>query len=347
MSPCESPPSKPDLLPPSVVERHPDLYFDDGNLVLLTPTRYFVVHQGFLCRHSPVLKDVVETLESSSSLLRLEGLPVVKVQDTSEDMLYFLIALYDGLPEMPFAAESFGIASALLRLSTKYQVHRLRQQLLSELSAAWPSTLSSWDAREEAMLSPNGAYEPRKYTPHPILVINLARSVNAPELLSSAFYDLSRSSISSTAAGYIASETMECHQLAEEDLFHLLKGREDASRFLSTFLAVRLGGRKPSPNCIYTQAGDHPRRSYCQAAFENIFYDMLRDANSLLCYRSCDPLFAIINAEMIHERDDGGILLRPCEYCRAEFRMEVEAARNDFWHSLPEWFGDIQVSAWG
>lgn len=139
---------------------------------------------------------------------------------------------------------------------------------------------------------------------------------------------------------------MECHQLAEGDLFTLLKGREDASRFLSTFLA-KLASRDPSSNCKYT--GDHPRRRFCQAAFENIFYDILRDANSLLCYRSCDPLFAIMDSEMMYERDDAGqgILLHPCEYCRAEFRVEVEVARDEFWHSLPEWFGVISVSAWG
>ncbi|KAF9071658.1 hypothetical protein BDP27DRAFT_1262261 [Rhodocollybia butyracea] len=341
MSPCKLP-SKANRL--EKVTKHPTLSFTDGNLALLAWPKYFIVHKGLLCRHSPILRTAVEALENSRCL---EGRPVLQVQDNSEDMFYFLIAIYDGIAELPFTAESFPTVSALIRLATKYQVNRLRKELLRRLSIAWPSSLASWDAREDAMLNSNNIYEPRKFTPHPILIINLARSVKAPELLPACFYDLSRFPVSSTAAGYIASDTNECHQLSEEDLFALFKGREDASRFLSTFLVNQLEFRRPSVDCLYS--GDHLRRRFCQAAFENIYYDILRDTNSLVCFRSCDPLFTIKNAELMQEMDDGGqrVLLRPCEYCRAEFRLEVEAARDEFWHSLPEWFGDIQVTAWG
>ncbi|KAJ3877905.1 hypothetical protein F5051DRAFT_242501 [Lentinula edodes] len=340
MSPCEPSNSL------EIVTRHTDFSFKDGNIALLAGKCYFLVHQGLLCRHSPVLRTALESLENASTFVSLEGRPVLEVQDSSEDMFYFLIALYDGIPDLSSTTKSFEIVSAMLRLTTKYQVQRLRNDLLRGFSIVWPSSLSLWDAREEAMLSPDGVYEPRKYTPHPIFIINLARSVNAPELLPSAFYDLSRSPISHTAAGYIASGTVERHRLTEEDLFNLLKGREDASRFLSTFLVNQLEGRKPSSNCIYMQAGNHPRRRFCQLAFENVFYDVLRATNSLVCHRSCDPLFTIMDTEMIYERGDGGFL-RPCEYCRSEFHAEVEAARDEFWNSLPEWFGNTQVSVWG
>ncbi|KAJ4483481.1 hypothetical protein J3R30DRAFT_1786748 [Lentinula aciculospora] len=348
MSPWESfsIPSNSDVSSTEAVTRHANLSFKDGNVALLAEKRYFLVHQGLLSRHSPVLKTALEALENTSTLYSLEGRPVLEVQDSSEDMSYFLITLYDGIPELSPTVETFRVISALLRLTTKYQVDRLRNDLLRELTIVWPSSLASWDVREEAMLSLSGVYEPRKYSPHPIFIINLARLVNAPELLPSAFYDLSRNSISHTAAGYIASGTMECHNLSDEDLFNLLKGREDASRFLSTFLVNQLEGRKPSPNCIYMQVGNHPRRRICQIAFENVFCDILRATNSLVCHRSCDPLFAIMDAEMMYERGDGGFL-RPCEYCRTEFRAEVKAARDEFWHSLPGWFGNIQVSVWG
>ncbi|KIK67489.1 hypothetical protein GYMLUDRAFT_238767 [Collybiopsis luxurians FD-317 M1] len=331
-------------LPPT---RHPKFSFKDGNLALLAQNCYFLVHQGLICRHSPVLQAAIKALESNPAVC-LDGRPVLQVHDNSEDMLYFLIALYDGISDLPFTAESFVAVSALMRLTTKYQVHRLRKDLLRGLSLAWPSNLASWDAREEAMLSSDGVYEPRQFTPHPILIINLARSVNAHELLPSAFYDLSRFSISHTAAGHVARGSKECHQLSEEDLFNILKGREDASRFLSTFLVNQLEGRKPSSDCIYLRAGNHPRRRFCQVAFENIFYNVLRDTNNLVRYRSCDPLFSIMEAYTMNERDDGGrgVILRPCESCRSELRVEIEAARDEFWQALPIFF-NIQVSSWG
>ncbi|KAJ3986602.1 hypothetical protein F5890DRAFT_1578465 [Lentinula detonsa] len=341
-------PSNPNVFPAEAasVTKHTNISFKDGNIALLAGKRYFLVHQGLLCRHSPILKSALETLENTSTIFSLEGRPVLEVQDSPEDMSYFLIALYDGIPNLSFTAETYGIISALLRLATKYQVQRLRNDLLQGLAITWPSSLTSWDAREAAMLDSDGIYEPRKCTPHPIFIINLARSVDAPELLPSAFYDLSRSPISHTAAGYIAPGTLDCHRLSDEDLINLLKGREDASRFLSTFLVNHLEGRKPSSNCIYMQVGNQSRRRFCQLAFENVFCDLLRATNSLVCDRSCDPLFAIMDGEMIYERGDGRFL-RPCEFCRAEFRAEVEAARDEFWHSLPEWFGNIQVSVWG
>ncbi|KAJ3724427.1 hypothetical protein EV361DRAFT_929274 [Lentinula raphanica] len=346
MSPYELVPSSPNVSSCEAVTKHVNLSFKDGNIALLAGKHYFIVHQGLLCRHSPVLRTALEAIENTSNLISLEGRPVLEVQDSSEDISYFLIALYDGIPNLSFNAETYGIISALLRLTTKYQVQRLRNDLIQGLAITWPSNLATWDAREAAMFNYNGTYDPRKYTPHPMLVINLARSVNAPELLPSAFYDLSRSPISHTAAGYTAPGGTDYHHLSDEDLFNLLRGREDASRFLSTFIVNQLEGRKPSTNCIYMQVGDHTRRRFCQFAFENVFRDLLRATNSLVCDRSCDPLFAIMHAEMIYERGDGRVL-RPCESCRAEFRVEVEAARDEFWHSLPEWFGDIQVTVWG
>lgn len=96
MSPCESPPSKLGIL--STFTRHPGLSFEDGNLVLLAKQRYFVVHKGLICRHSPVIGAIVEALESTS-FSRLEGHPVVEVQESSEEMYYFVKALYDGIPD--------------------------------------------------------------------------------------------------------------------------------------------------------------------------------------------------------------------------------------------------------
>ncbi|KAF5393199.1 hypothetical protein D9757_000531 [Collybiopsis confluens] len=352
MSPCEPLPNIPSIssTQPSPqlhpVNRHPTFSFSDGNLALLAQNFYFLVHQGLVCRHSPVLRAAVDAIQSTSALY-LEDRPVIQLQDSSEDILCFLLALYDGISEIQFTADSFVAVSALIRLATKYQVYRLRKELLRGLSLVWPSSLASWDAREGAMMRPDNVYEPRAFAPHPILIINLARSVDAHELLPAAFYDLSRCSISHIAAGYAASERQDCHQLSEEDLFNLLKGREDASRFFSTFLVNQLEGRQPSPDCIYLRIGNHSQRRSCQVAFENIFCSILRASNSLASYRSCDPLFSIIEADTICDGHDGAQgLMRPCEVCRSHFQLEVEAARDELWYSLPVFF-NVHVSSWG
>jgi hypothetical protein len=76
--------------------RHPDLCFNDGNLAVLTGSHYFLVHQGLLCRHSAPLAAIVKTLEGKQARF-LEGRVVLELPDASNDVYYFLLALYDGM----------------------------------------------------------------------------------------------------------------------------------------------------------------------------------------------------------------------------------------------------------
>ncbi|KAF8629430.1 hypothetical protein AX15_003477 [Amanita polypyramis BW_CC] len=233
--------------------------------------------------------------------------------------------------------------SAVLRLATKYQVKRLRQDILQGLSVAWPRSLLQWETREANATSPTDVYEPRKFLPHPILIINLARAVDAPYLLPSAFYDLSRCYPSDTAAGYKCPKTRELHQLSESDLTNLLKGKEHAARFLFTFIINELESRESAPNCIYKAESDPPRRRHCQAAFEAISSEILRDVNGVVCHRSSDPLFAIMDAELMQTREESsgqyGVSMRVCDCCRSGFSSAVDNAREEFWQTLSQWFG--------
>lgn len=181
------------------------------------------------------------------------------------------------------------------------------------------------------------------------MVINLARASNALELLPSAYYDLSRSSPSECAAGYTCPVTSETHHLSDNDLLILLQGKEHAARFLSAFIAKELEGRDASSFCEYQPDLDASRNRICQAAFETVTFEILRDVNGVICHRSSDPLFAILDAEMMQTREDVSgrpyLALRACEACRAEFAFAVDVSREEFWRKLPNWFG-IDPRVW-
>ncbi|KAG6837002.1 hypothetical protein H0H93_016462 [Arthromyces matolae] len=328
--------------------RHSDLCFKDGNLVVLTESNYFVVHQGLLCRHSAPLSRMIEALESQQTR-HMEGRLVLELPESSGDVYYFLLALYDGISALKYDATDFTVVSAILLLATKYEVKYLRTNILRGLSVSFPTQLSHWEAREAKAISAAGVYDPRKFIPHPIPVINLARAVGAPELLPAAFYDLSRSSPSVCAAGYTCPLTSVTHQLSDADLLNLLRGKEHGSRFLSTFIVNELEGREPSMACVHRIELDLARRRICQSAFEVTTFEILKDINGTICQRSSDPLFAILDAEMMQTRDDPmGRLnpaLRACESCRSDFGVAVDGAREDFWQRLPLWFGE-DPSVW-
>ena len=232
---------------------------------------------------------------------------------------------------------------------------------------AWPRYLAQWEVREAGATSRSGVYEPRKFLPHPMsvrpspsharinlsnfssMVINLARAVDAPYLLPSAFYDLSRCYPSDSAAGYTCPRTQETHHLSDLDLTHLLKGKEHASRFLSSFVINQLQHREPTPSCSYRTESDPNLKGHCQTAFEAITFEILRDVNGVVCHRSSDPLFAIMDAEIMQSRDElaasYGVSMRLCDFCRSEFSATVDDAREELWRRLPQWFG-ITLQPW-
>ncbi|KAF9501660.1 hypothetical protein BDN71DRAFT_1426204 [Pleurotus eryngii] len=325
-------------------KRHPTLNFEDGNLAILAGEFYFLVHQGLISRHSAPLAAAI--LELSTD--RLEGRPVLRVSESSEDMLHFLTALYDGVSSLGYDNAGFPLVAIVLTLATKYDVKHLRNDLLRGLRVSWPVSLIQWDEREAAAEDSDGHCIARPSLPHPIMVINLARLAGAPELLPSAFYDLSRCSPSDAAAGYMC-PTSQLAFLSAEDLMKLLRGREHASRFLSTFIVNELEGRHPSALCAF--GAREPGRRSCQAAFEAITFELLRNINvSSDDIRGADPLYAIYDLEAMLNRNfvtggDHPTLYRACESCREEFRVLAEGVREDLWRHLPQWF-DIDIANW-
>lgn len=72
---------------------HP-LSFPDGNTALLAQNIVFLVHRGVLARHSTILSDAINALDTSN---HLNGSPVLELDDNPDDLAHFLLALYDGV----------------------------------------------------------------------------------------------------------------------------------------------------------------------------------------------------------------------------------------------------------
>ncbi|EAU91151.1 hypothetical protein CC1G_03319 [Coprinopsis cinerea okayama7 len=329
----------------SSLQRHP-LSFEDGNLALISEDHYFLVHRGFLCRHSAALKDIILKSEDQR---RLFNRPVVTIDEKWADLGCFLSSLYDGVTHLSSSIEDFAVVAAILRLATKYQVEHIRIEILRKLASTWPRNLLAWDIRESNATS-LGLYKPRAVYPHPIMVIPLFYEVKAHELLPSAYYDLSRCVASDIVSGwsYPADPSTSWH-LDNDSILTVLRGKEQASRFLSTFIVNELEGREPSTGCIYKTDPDPLKRRICPASFEAVTFEIVRDCNGVVCHRVTDPLFAILDSYLMQKRDNpigrGKITFRACDSCREDFAHAVEAARNNLWQKLPSWFG-VKLDLW-
>lgn len=181
------------------------------------------------------------------------------------------------------------------------------------------------------------------------LLIKLAREIGAPQLLPSAFYDLSRYLPTQLVEGHLASDGTH-YSLNHEDLCRALRGKEQAARYFSTFIVAELEGRSPSHLCVHRHEVQPSTRRACQMAFEAVTFELIRDVNGMVCNRNTDPLFSIGESLAMQTREDSPGMenkaaYRACEACRLDFGAVVGAAREEFWRQLPAWF-ELEVKSW-
>lgn len=78
-------------------QRHDQLWFDDGNIVLLVDNVAFRVHRSLLGRHSTVFKDLFELSQPSTSIdEQMDGVPLVKLHDSPHELTDLLDVIYNG-----------------------------------------------------------------------------------------------------------------------------------------------------------------------------------------------------------------------------------------------------------
>lgn len=74
--------------------RIPDLWFEDGNVILQAEQSFFRVYTGILSARSTVFRDMFSFPQPETEDL-MEGCPIIVLHDSAEDVNYFLKAIYD------------------------------------------------------------------------------------------------------------------------------------------------------------------------------------------------------------------------------------------------------------
>ncbi|KAJ6567036.1 hypothetical protein B0H19DRAFT_1374367 [Mycena capillaripes] len=185
---------------PTEPQRVQELWFEDGNLVIEAGKSRYRVYRGVLATRSSVFQDMLAFPQPPDSEL-VEGCPFVRLTDSESEVTSFLKALFEPEFFMPFPAlTELDIIVGCLRLSHKYGVDYLRRRALVHLSSGYRTTLSQYDAaayysekESDPSISPSEIRSwdaPDDNWTHVVTAIQLAREVDAPWILPSAFYDL-------------------------------------------------------------------------------------------------------------------------------------------------------------
>ncbi|KAJ7106402.1 hypothetical protein C8R43DRAFT_1045799 [Mycena crocata] len=310
---------------PSEHQRVPDLWFEDGNLVIQAGDTQFRVYRGILAKRSPIFQDMLSLPQPADSEL-VAGCPMVRISDSALEATAFLKAIF--LPESfkPYPAETtYDTLVGCLRLGHKYGVDSLRRQALIHLSSYHPTSLSTWDHTDwvddgHLSFAPISWAFPRdlKYN---LSVVQVAREVDAPWVLPITFYRLSNALSTGRLGREIFLGTVYngvLTSLSEQDQVSFLRGHNiqnksatDVLRFLSH--PQEIDGCKSPTRCFMERIR------------------VLDDLREGIRKNSCISL----NIWHVEGWDRFNDL---CPTCRDALRKTHARARQAFWDKLPEMY---------
>ncbi|KAI0666509.1 hypothetical protein C8Q78DRAFT_984370 [Trametes maxima] len=356
------------------LERHPRLYYSDGDVVLQAPFQsekktghyeLYRVHKAFLSRHSDAFANLFE--DGNAGLgPSYDGQPLVELSDPAEDFSRLLVFLYNPSEQLTRRSDVHTAweLAPVVRLADKYLLDALRASLIKLVVDQWPRTLQEWDVSEsqaQAMAdSIRRGQLPKvrilaECVPEPAAAISFAQEFGCTEILPAAFYQLSRINVKEdfdlvaedAPTVYSRTDRLARWSLLDKgDLLRYLHGGialEDYSR--DAVMAQLEHGNFMSPPCRPWWASGNPswvperekhRYEYpCFAFVERTFLPAWPKDDP------CDPLRGLLNLIECYEGipdEDMDAYDGMCEKCQMELWELITREREDLWKRLPELF---------
>ncbi|KII86149.1 hypothetical protein PLICRDRAFT_700275 [Plicaturopsis crispa FD-325 SS-3] len=296
------------------LQRSPDVWFDDGNVIIQAGSTLFRIYKGILQARSTVFNDMFSFPQPSDQEL-MEGCPVVLFHDAAPDMTVFLKAIYDsGFFERP-SQTSFSVVAGILRLATKYDVAYLRQRVISQLVEIYPPTLEKWDQRSNIPPLISDAA-----TSH-FALVNLARETDVPSVLPAALYCCSMHGAEDIIDGIVQPDGSRS-ELSPADMRACLLARE-------TF------ARHPPMLAFMADLG------FIEGLIESLCEDpntCVKDEISIL--RSCalaERSFDLLDGRVLTK--DASFVHTLCDECAGAIKYDFERQRLSIWERLPALYG--------
>ncbi|KAJ7612164.1 hypothetical protein FB45DRAFT_940000 [Roridomyces roridus] len=306
--------------------RIPELWFEDGNIVIQAGNSQFRVHRGILAACSPVFQDMLSVPQPPESEL-VEGCPLVRLSDHSEEVAVFLKAIFEPNYFMPFPAKTeYSIIRGCLRLAHKYEVEHLRLRALVHLSSRYRTSLGERDTCNTDESSADGSFNLSQIASWPIpgqqghlvSVIQFAREVEALWILPDAFYRLS-SIVLKDLPELLFSQSVFDGQAScfnVQDQKACLYGHTVQTKASATHIAAIFSADHP-PDCTTP--------AVCRQ-------ERICAINSmLLAISTC----ASIPLDIWCDED----VPKTCGVCLTSLQAAHRRARQEFWNRMPSMYG--------
>ncbi|KAI0048860.1 hypothetical protein FA95DRAFT_1604825 [Auriscalpium vulgare] len=327
----------------------PELWFNDGNIIIrsipdtrTTPPRrmLYKLHKFVLAMHCAVFASLFDGPQDAfaAGSEHRDGLPVMDLSDDLEELpaadisTYRETHLHRDSSAVPFDERWDAFPSSyygILRLAYKYDAVNIRNIVLPEFVAMWPTELAKWDQLQLRDAEPQQAYDKYEFI-HPkfsiTLAIGLAVECNIPDVLPLAYYNLA-CHLAATNTDYLAKIVSN---MAPDDVRKVLVGLLTFKEHLAPF-----NGMTNSHNdCSNLSQG----QSQCTHTIKRCYAAMLEKG-----WHITEPLgwyrwvLSRVNA------------LKLCAGCKIATTQWITNEREKLWRALPEVFGlkGIASPGWG
>ncbi|KAI0032664.1 hypothetical protein K488DRAFT_49445, partial [Vararia minispora EC-137] len=118
-----------------------DLWFRDGNIVLVCDATGFRVNESVLSIHSAVFRDML-SVGTRAGTDAYEMCPIIRLSDDPLHMRLLLRMMYNrGYAHSFFDPSPAFILRGLLRVSSKYLVSHIRSEIISHLLVLFPTSI--------------------------------------------------------------------------------------------------------------------------------------------------------------------------------------------------------------
>ncbi|RPD55035.1 hypothetical protein L227DRAFT_332951 [Lentinus tigrinus ALCF2SS1-6] len=313
------------------VQPDPDLWFDDGNVVVIAQQTGFRVHRGPLSRHSEMFRDMFSVpqpanCESQALFEEMDGCPVVHVTDTSYDFKHLLRAIYDGASVFPGVEPmEFDVLGSLVRMGHKYQIDTILQEALRRLETIFTNDFDAWDlhqGRSATLVS--------LHPEHAIEAVNLAQLTGRTAMLPSAFYMCGLLEVDTIMNGVTRADGT-AERLSTHDLQRCIMGKMVLIKHDAEIMAKFFQAGAPE-DCTC------PSQDVRRVLMQSRHAEMTPEFPDLLDSCPIDPDYLL---GVIVELELNGL----CEPCGMALRAHLTAWRRDLWELLPGCFR-LAESGW-
>ncbi|TFY78287.1 hypothetical protein EWM64_g5725 [Hericium alpestre] len=294
-----------------------ELWFEDGNIIIVCQTTGFRVHRGILAYNSTVFKDMLIVGDANLDCNEtFEGCVVARLPDEAHDMHSLLKALYSRKYARKGSVVAFETLLSLFKLSTKYAFDELREELVEHIKPMFPTALQQYYFQEFQALLPADF--------DAAVAVDLGITYNVPAIVPVACYWTALKDVASLLDGPRSTlcngTPMQLSRAAER---MCLIFREKLTKIIADALDVTQMHSIPWPrdprviDCTECEDVSNAERQAIERAYGALEQDLFR-------FRSSSIRQRLRNGK------------EPCACCTARLEEFDEEVNHKIWERLPE-----------